>query len=79
MTQRMVWGPRRTVPAAASPAVLITEKCTGGPRSARIGLPAPDPEALAETVLSESEARTFDRSGSAREYRASEDTVEPPE
>jgi len=38
-----------------------------------------DPEALAEAVLSESEARTFDRSGTAREHRASEDTVEPPE
>jgi hypothetical protein len=38
-----------------------------------------DPEALAEAVLSESEARTLDRSGTAREHRASEDTVEPPE
>ncbi|MEW6474249.1 MAG: hypothetical protein AB1679_18510 [Actinomycetota bacterium] len=37
-----------------------------------------DPEALAEAVLSESEARTFDRTGTAREHRASEDTVEPP-
>ena len=36
-----------------------------------------DPEALAEAVLSESEARTFDRPGTAREHRASEDTVEP--
>ena len=38
-----------------------------------------DPEALAEAVLTESEERTFDRSGTAREHRASEDTVEPPE
>ena len=38
-----------------------------------------DPSALAEAVLTESEARTFDRSGTAREHRASEDTVEPPE
>jgi hypothetical protein len=38
-----------------------------------------DPEALAEAVLSESEDRTFDRSGTAREHRTSEDTVEPPE
>ena len=38
-----------------------------------------DPSALAEAVLSESEARTFDRSGTAREHRPSEDTVEPPE
>ena len=38
-----------------------------------------DPEALAEAVLSESEARTLDRSGTAREHRTSEDTVEPPE
>ena len=38
-----------------------------------------DPGALAEAVLSESEERTFDRTGTAREHRASEDTVEPPE
>ena len=38
-----------------------------------------DPAALAEAVLSESEDRTFDRTGTAREHRASEDTVEPPE
>ena len=29
-----------------------------------------DPSALAEAVLSESEERTFDRSGTAREHRA---------
>lgn len=38
-----------------------------------------DPSALAAAVLAESEDRTFDRSGTAREHRASEDTVEPPE
>jgi hypothetical protein len=38
-----------------------------------------DPEALAEAVLSESEDRTLDRTGTAREHRASEDTVEPPD
>ncbi len=38
-----------------------------------------DPAALAEAVLTESEARTFDRTGTAREHRASEETVEPPE
>ena len=38
-----------------------------------------DPTALAEAVLSESETRTLDRSGTAREHRTSEDTVEPPE
>lgn len=36
-----------------------------------------DPKALAEAVLTESEQRTFDRTGTAREHRASEDTVEP--
>jgi hypothetical protein len=36
-----------------------------------------DPEALAEAVLSESEVRTFDRPGTAREHRSSEDTVDP--
>jgi hypothetical protein len=38
-----------------------------------------DPAALAEAVLTESEARTLDRTRTAREHRASEDTVEPPE
>ena len=38
-----------------------------------------DPKALAKAVLTESEKRTFDRSGTAREHRPSEDTVEPPE
>ncbi len=38
-----------------------------------------DPDALAAAVLSDSEARTFDRTGTAREHRASEDTVDPPE
>jgi hypothetical protein len=36
-----------------------------------------DPEALAEAVLSESEARTLDPAGTAREHRTSEDTVAP--
>ena len=38
-----------------------------------------DPAALAKAVLTESEARTLDRARTAREHRASEDTVEPPE
>jgi hypothetical protein len=38
-----------------------------------------DPAALAEAVLTESEARTLDRTRTAREHRTSEDTVEPPE
>ena len=37
-----------------------------------------DAEALADAVLTESEARTLDRSATAREHRRSEDTVEPP-
>jgi hypothetical protein len=36
-----------------------------------------DPEALAEAVLTESERRTLDRRGTAREHRRSEDTVDP--
>jgi hypothetical protein len=36
-----------------------------------------DPEALAGAILSESEARTLDRKGTAEEHRRSEDTVEP--
>ena len=38
-----------------------------------------DPDSLAEAVLKDSEARTFDRTGTAREHRRSEDTVEPPD
>ncbi|HYH48206.1 MAG TPA: hypothetical protein VEG38_01530 [Acidimicrobiia bacterium] len=37
-----------------------------------------NPEALADAVLTESEARTLDRTATAREHRTSEDTVEPP-
>ena len=36
-----------------------------------------DPQALAEAILTESEARTLDRPGTAREHRTSEDTVDP--
>jgi hypothetical protein len=35
-----------------------------------------DPEALAEAVLTESEERTLDRTGTAEEHRRSEDTVD---
>ncbi len=38
-----------------------------------------DPASLAEAVLAESEDRTFDRTGTAREHRESEETVEPPD
>lgn len=51
------------------------EQLTAEEKSAGID----DPSALAEAVLSDSEARTFDRTGTAREHRTSEDTVEPPE
>lgn len=36
-----------------------------------------DPEALADAILTESEERTLDRTGTATEHRRSEDTVEP--
>lgn len=36
-----------------------------------------DPRALAEAVLADSDARTADREGTAKEHRHSEDTVEP--
>ena len=36
-----------------------------------------DPQALADAVMAESEERTLDRAGTAREHRRSEDTVEP--
>ena len=38
-----------------------------------------DPCALADAVLTESEARTLDRPGTAEEHRRSEDTVDPAE
>ena len=36
-----------------------------------------DPAALADALLTESEERTLDRTGTAAEHRRSEDTVEP--
>lgn len=36
-----------------------------------------DPQALADAIMAESEERTLDRTGTAREHRHSEDTVEP--
>src|SRR5688572_14351056 len=41
MTQRMVCAPRRTVPAVASPAVLITKSVRAAPAPARSGLGLP--------------------------------------
>ena len=38
-----------------------------------------DADSLAGAVLADSEARTFDRKGTAVEHRRSEDTVEPPD
>ncbi|MGH9000113.1 MAG: hypothetical protein ACRDY7_12075 [Acidimicrobiia bacterium] len=38
-----------------------------------------EPEATAEAILAESEARTEDRAATVVEERHSEDTVEPPE
>jgi hypothetical protein len=38
-----------------------------------------DARSLAESVLGESEARTFDRSATAKEHRRSEETTEPPD
>jgi hypothetical protein len=38
-----------------------------------------DADSLADAVLTESEVRTFDRKGTAKEHRRSEDTVEPPD
>ena len=38
-----------------------------------------NPQALADAIMTESEERTLDRTGTANEHRRSEDTVEPPE
>ena len=64
-------------PSTPSPEAVEdrAEELTAEEKSAGID----DPSALAEAVLRDSEARTFDRAGTAREHRTSEDTVEPPE
>lgn len=36
-----------------------------------------DPTAMAEAILTESDERSADREGTAREHRRSEDTVDP--
>jgi hypothetical protein len=63
-------------PSTPPPAAVEAraEKLTAEEKKAGID----DPPALAEAVLGDSEARTLDRTGTAREHRASEDTVEPP-
>jgi hypothetical protein len=68
-------GPGPSTPPPAEAVEERAEELTAEEKRAGVD----DPEALAEAVLSESEARTLDRSGTAREHRASEDTVEPPE
>jgi hypothetical protein len=68
-------GPEPSTPPPADAVEERAEELTAEEKAAGVD----DPEALAEAVLAESEARTFDRSGTAREHRASEDTVEPPE
>ncbi len=58
------------------PADLVTDRArelTAEEQAAGVD----DPCALAEAVLDESEARTFDRPGTAEEHRRSEDTVDP--
>ena len=58
------------------PAELVAqraEELTGEEQRAGVD----DPDALAEAVLTDSERRTLDRSGTAREHRRSEDTVDP--
>jgi len=41
------------------------------------GVPAPARDAMAKTILEDSEARVTDRAGTSGESRRSEDTVEP--
>lgn len=62
---------------SSPPADLVAERArelTPEERSAGVD----DPQALAEAVLTESEARTLDRPGTADEHRRSDDTVDPP-
>jgi len=58
------------------PAELVSERARElTPEEREAGVD--DPCALADAVLAESEARTFDRAGTAEEHRRSEDTVDP--
>jgi len=71
--------PTPSVPDPSTPAADVVderaEELTAEEKRAGVD----DPEALAEAVLTESEARTLDRAGTAREHRTSEDTVAPPD
>ena len=67
-------GPAPSTPAADAVAARA-EELTAEERQAGVD----DPQALADAVLTESEERTLDRSGTATEHRRSEDTVEAPD
>ena len=67
-------GPESSTPSDDA-VTARAEKLTAEERRAGVD----DPEALADAVLTESEERTLDRTGTATEHRRSEDTVEPPD
>jgi hypothetical protein len=62
-------------PSTPSPDLVAerAEELTAEERRAGVD----DAGALAEAVLTESEERTFDRTGTAQEHRRSQDTVDP--
>ncbi len=63
-------------PATPAPDLVASRARSLTPEEQEAGIE--DPGSLADAVLADSETRTFDRSGTAREHRRSEDTVEPP-
>jgi hypothetical protein len=64
-------------PSTPSPELVTARSRQLTPEEQEAGVD--DPGALAEAVMTESEARTLDREGTAQEHRKSEDTVEPPD
>jgi hypothetical protein len=71
--------PTPSGPEPSTPPAEVVEERAGELTAEEKQAGVDDPAALAEAVLTESEARTLDRTGTAREHRVSADTVEPPE
>jgi len=69
--------PTPTGPDQSTPAPDVVDERAGELTAEEKRAGVDDPEALAEAVLADSEARTLDREATAREHRTSEDTVEP--
>jgi hypothetical protein len=69
--------PSKPAPPPPDPELVASRARSLTPEEQEAGVE--DPDSLADAVLADSETRTFDRTGTAREHRHSEDTVEPPD